>query len=70
MFHARKKHIEAQHHFIKEKIQLENVNLAHIPSKGQVVDILIKAIGRVKFQGLKDKLGIVSLNYLKKKKLG
>ncbi len=67
MFHVKTKHIEAQHHFIKEQIQLENVDLAHIPSKDQVANILIKAIGRFKFQGSRIKLGIVSLSYLKKK---
>jgi histone deacetylase 1/2 len=33
MFHARTKHIKAQHHFIREKIQLKHIDLAHIPSK-------------------------------------
>jgi hypothetical protein len=67
MFHATTKHIEAKHHFIREQIHLGNVDLAHIPSEDQVANILTKALGRVKFQGLRDKLGIVSLSNLKKK---
>jgi hypothetical protein len=67
MFHVRTKHIEAKHHFIREQIQSENVDLVHIPSKDQVTNILIKAIRRFKFQGLRIKLGIVSISYLKNK---
>jgi hypothetical protein len=36
--------------------------LAHEPFEDQVVDILTKAFERAKFQGLKDKLGIVFFN--------
>jgi hypothetical protein len=66
LFHATTKHIEAQHHFIGEQIQLGNAHLAHIPSEDQVANIITKMIERVKFQGLRDKLGIASLSNLKK----
>jgi hypothetical protein len=67
VFHVTTKHIEAKHHFIRDQIHLGNVDLAHIPSENQVASILTKALGRVKFQGLRDKLGIVSFSNLKKK---
>jgi hypothetical protein len=49
--------------YYKENIiQWGNVDLAHILFEDQVVDILIKALRRIKFQGLRNKLGIVFLN--------
>ncbi len=39
MFHAATKHIEARHHFIREQIQLGNVDLVNIPFEDQVANI-------------------------------
>jgi hypothetical protein len=67
MFHATTKHIEAKHHFIRKQIHLGNVDLAHIPFEDQVANILIKALGWVKFQGSKINLALYFLITWKKK---
>ncbi|KAH7331316.1 hypothetical protein KP509_20G026200 [Ceratopteris richardii] len=39
MFHARSKHIEVQHHYIREKVLRKDVEIKFIKTKEQVADI-------------------------------
>jgi hypothetical protein len=46
--HSRTKHIDVQHHFIREKIEDEVIELRYCPTEHMVADVLTKALGRVR----------------------
>ncbi|KAI4364046.1 hypothetical protein MLD38_020189 [Melastoma candidum] len=59
--HDRSKHIDTKFHFIRECIEDGKVKVEHIGTNGQLVDILTKALGRVKFVEMRQKLGVVQV---------
>ena len=57
-FHARTKHIDTQHHFVREKQHSGEVDLQYIPTDQQVADGLTKALPRDKFEVFRSALGL------------
>jgi hypothetical protein len=45
IYHVRKSHIEVHYHFIKEKVLAKEINLIHVSTEDQIVDIFTKALG-------------------------
>jgi len=43
--HARAKHIDARHHFVRDAIQDNTVWVQHIPTEDMTADSLTKALG-------------------------
>lgn len=62
IFHGRTKHIEVRHHFIHEKIESREIKLEFVSIVDQVADILTKALGRIVFERLREKIGLVKLD--------
>lgn len=60
VFHARSKHIELYHHFVRERVLDGEILVNYIPTEDQTADILTKALGRTKFTFHRTRLGIVS----------
>ena len=50
MFHARSKHIEVQYHFVREKVLSKKVDIMHINTEWQVVDIFTKLMNTIKLR--------------------
>jgi histone deacetylase 1/2 len=50
IYHARTKHIEVHYHFIRKKVLATEINLIHVNTKDQVVDIFTKAFGTNKLK--------------------
>ena len=44
--HSRTMHIDVQHHFIREKIEEEEIYLVYCPTEHMVADVLTKALGK------------------------
>jgi hypothetical protein len=44
VYHARTKHIEVHYHFIKEKVLAKEIDLIHVNTKDQVVDVFTHAL--------------------------
>ena len=44
VMHARTKHIEIQHHFIREVVQAGKIHVNHIPTTAQLADFLTKSL--------------------------
>ena len=63
VFHDRSKHIDIRYHFIRDIVQRGAIRLDHIGTDEQVVDILTKPLGKVKFLTFREKFGIVERPY-------
>ena len=59
--HDRSKHIDTRYHFIRECVERGEVEIDHVGTAEQLADILTKALGRVKFEELRGKLGVVKV---------
>ncbi|RVW56778.1 Retrovirus-related Pol polyprotein from transposon TNT 1-94 [Vitis vinifera] len=59
--HDRTKHVEIDRHFIKEKIEEGVFKVSYTPKNCQTADILTKALARVNFEDLKEKLGMINI---------
>jgi len=56
--HSRTKHIDIQHHFIRDLVKEKIVTLEHVDTEEQLADIFIKALDAKQFEKLRGKLGI------------
>ena len=50
IYHARTKHIEIQHHFVREKIQSNEIDLIYCNTTDNVADIFTKPLGKKNFE--------------------
>uniref|UniRef100_A0AAV1V319 Polyprotein n=1 Tax=Peronospora matthiolae TaxID=2874970 RepID=A0AAV1V319_9STRA len=57
-YHARTKHVDIRHHFIRKTIEAGTVALAYVDTKHQLADVLTKALGSKTFKFLRDANGI------------
>jgi predicted metallo-beta-lactamase superfamily hydrolase len=46
IFHDRTKHIVIRHHFIREKVNEKEIEVNHVASSDQLVDIFTKPLAR------------------------
>jgi hypothetical protein len=57
----RSKHIEVKYHYIRECVEKGRIVLEQISTRDQLADIMTKSLGRVLFQELRDRIGIVNI---------
>ena len=57
-FHSRTKHVDAWHHFIREKVELGQVTLHYVSTRDRLADILIEPLGIDTFERLRAQLGL------------
>ena len=50
IYHARTKHIETQHHFVREKLQSKEIDLSYCNTNENVAEIFTKPLGKAKFE--------------------
>ncbi|GJW45054.1 retrovirus-related pol polyprotein from transposon TNT 1-94 [Tanacetum coccineum] len=60
--HSRSKHIDIRHHFIKEQVENEVVELYFVRTEYQLADIFIKSLARERLNFLINKLGMRSMS--------
>ena len=58
--HNRTKHIDTRYHFIRECVEDKKVEIGFTRTEDQLADILTKALGRLKFQEMRHRIGIRS----------
>ena len=63
IFHGRKKHIEVRHHFIREKVLNQEIELKGVHTSAQVADIFTKALQKHDFEKFRAALGIIDNKY-------
>lgn len=59
IFHSRTKHIEIDHHFIRECVQANHIAVHHISTIDQVADIFTKYLPSARLLELRNKLLVV-----------
>jgi hypothetical protein len=62
VYHVRTKHIEVHYHFIREKVLAKEIDLIHVSTKDQVVDIFTKALGTNKLRKFRKKFGVLEVD--------
>ncbi|KAK1643694.1 hypothetical protein QYE76_061499 [Lolium multiflorum] len=61
VYHDRSKHIDTRYHYIRDCIEDGTVTVEYIGTEDQLADILTKALGRVQFQNLRERIGVINL---------
>jgi hypothetical protein len=61
VFHDRSKHIEVRYHYIRECIDSGLIAVELIGTNDQLADIFTKALGCMKFQELRERIGITEI---------
>ncbi len=64
VYHARTKHIDIQHHFVREKVEQKQVELKYYPTNKMIADILTKPISRDQFKFLCKRIAMNSRSSL------
>ncbi len=62
VYHARTKHIEVHYHFIKKKVLAKKIDLIHVNTEDQVVDIFTKALSTDKLKKFQKMLGVLEVD--------
>lgn len=58
--HHRTKHIDIRYHFIREKVKKGIADIVHMDTQEMLADTFTKNLGRVVFERLRDKKGLVA----------
>jgi hypothetical protein len=58
IFHARTNHVDAQFHFVREKLQSNEITLMYCNTSENVADIFTKPLGKIKFELFREMLGV------------
>jgi Reverse transcriptase (RNA-dependent DNA polymerase)/GAG-pre-integrase domain/gag-polypeptide of LTR copia-type len=57
-FHARVKHFDVRYHFLRERVQLNEISLSYINTRDNIADIFTKPLGTTDFARLRTFLGL------------
>jgi len=60
-FHSRTKHISIQQHFIREKVEQEEVQLEYLSTGDMLADVLTKALPREKVERFRNQMGVYAI---------
>lgn len=63
-FHGRAKHIDIRHHFVRDQVANETVELKYCRTENMVADILTKGLCRTNFEKLRTMAGVVPISTL------
>jgi hypothetical protein len=63
IFHERSKHIRVRYHFIRGCLEEGSFKAHYINTKDQLADLLTKPLGRIKFNELCSRIGMIQLSH-------
>ena len=61
VFHERSKHIRVRYHYIRSCLEDGSVKASSVNTQDQLADFLTKSLGRVKFQELRSRMGMIKI---------
>lgn len=61
VFHGRSKHILTRYHFIQECVEKGHIEVEHVSGSEQKADILTKALAQIKFNQMREFIGMQDL---------
>lgn len=59
VFHARTKHIEVHHYWIREKVEAKTFSISYIPTGDMIADLCTKSLERVLHERFCERLGLL-----------
>jgi hypothetical protein len=62
MHHFCTKHIDIQHHFIREKLETEEICLSYCPTEHMIADVLTKTLAKDRYHSLSRAMGLEIFN--------
>ena len=62
--HSCTKHIDVQHHFIREKLENKEICLKYYPTEDMIADVLTKPLGKDGHQTLTKAMALEAFDYL------
>ena len=60
--HSRTKHIDVQHHFIREKIENRVISMEYCPTELMLADALTKGLAKVRHKDLICRMGLTNFD--------
>jgi hypothetical protein len=64
IYHARTKHVDAQFHFVIEKLESNEITLMYWNTCENVADVFTKPLGKIKFELFREMLGVGRITLL------
>ena len=61
-FHGRSKHIDIKYHFVREHVNLGDIELKYCHSEDMTADMLTKGLSRENFCKLREQAGLIQLH--------
>ena len=61
--HDRTKHIDVCHHFVRERVALNDITVSYCPTGEMIADVLTKGLPVVKFRRFREELGVVDVEF-------
>ena len=61
--HSNTKHIDVQHHFIREKLKNQEICLKYCPTEDMIAEVLTKPLAKVRHQTLTNAMGLEAFDY-------
>ncbi|GMF37735.1 unnamed protein product [Phytophthora fragariaefolia] len=59
VFHSRTKHIDVRHHFVRERIDLTEIDVLRVPAVDNVADAFTKPLARPTFKKHRAAMGLL-----------
>jgi hypothetical protein len=64
VFHDRSKHIDTRYHLIRDYVEKGVLEVDYVRTEDQLADVLTKALGRIRFQELRSRIGVAAISLM------
>jgi hypothetical protein len=58
VFHKKMRHVERRHHFLRDHVEKKDIEMRHIDTKRQLIDIFTKPLDSSRFADLRGEIGV------------